>query len=76
MMNIVSGYANEFAYLYHHSTPHIIHRNIKASTVLLDSNFQPKVVDFGVSKFIHDGATHVVIRVKGTFSFLAPNMLC
>ncbi|XWS76029.1 hypothetical protein CRYUN_Cryun01aG0142600 [Craigia yunnanensis] len=60
-MNITIGSAEEFAYLYHHSTPHIIHRDIKASNVLLDTDFQPQVVDFRVAKSISDGATHVVI---------------
>ncbi|XWS16609.1 hypothetical protein CRYUN_Cryun34aG0104400 [Craigia yunnanensis] len=40
--------------------------------MLLDSDFQPQVVDFGVTKSIPDGATRMVIQVKGTFSYLAP----
>ncbi|KAK8968983.1 PTI1-like tyrosine-protein kinase [Platanthera guangdongensis] len=59
-------------YLHHHSTPHIIHRDIKASNVLLDSNFQAQVADFGFAKLIPDGATHVTTRVKGTLGYLAP----
>jgi serine/threonine protein kinase len=51
------------SYLHHHATPHIIHRDIKASNVLLDSGF---------AKLIPDGATHVTTRVKGTLGYLAP----
>lgn len=60
------------SYLHHHATPHIIHRDIKASNVLLDSDFQAQVADFGFAKFIPDGATHVTTRVKGTLGYLAP----
>ena len=60
------------SYLHHHSTPHIMHRDIKASNVLLDSNFVAQVADFGFAKLIPDGATHVTTRVKGTLGYLAP----
>lgn len=60
------------SYLHHHATPHIIHRDIKASNVLLDSDFKAQVADFGFAKLIPDGATHVTTRVKGTLGYLAP----
>jgi len=58
--------------LHHQATPHIIHRDIKASNVLLDSNFRPKVADFGFAKLIPDGVSHLTTKVKGTLGYLAP----
>ena len=58
--------------MHHEANPHIIHRDIKASNVLLDLEFQAKVADFGFAKLIPEGVSHLTTRVKGTLGYLAP----
>ncbi|PIA30497.1 hypothetical protein AQUCO_05500050v1 [Aquilegia coerulea] len=66
------GIARGLAFLHEEVRPHIIHRDIKASNILLDKDLNPKISDFGLAKLIPANMTHVSTRVAGTIGYLAP----
>ncbi|KAG4162846.1 hypothetical protein ERO13_D01G139300v2 [Gossypium hirsutum] len=68
---ICLGTASAVAFLHYEAVLHIIHRDIKASNILLDGNFHPKIGDFRLAKLFPDNVTHISTRVAGTFGYLA-----
>ncbi|KAG0484982.1 hypothetical protein HPP92_008829 [Vanilla planifolia] len=66
-MKIALGAARALAYLHEDSNPRVIHRDFKASNVLLEDNFTPKVSDFGLAREASDASHHISTRVMGTF---------
>ncbi|XP_020535941.1 probable LRR receptor-like serine/threonine-protein kinase At1g56130 isoform X2 [Jatropha curcas] len=69
---ICLGVARGLAYLHEESRLRIVHRDVKASNILLDSDLIPKISDFGLAKLYDDKKTHISTRVAGTFGYLAP----
>jgi serine/threonine protein kinase len=55
------------AYLHEALEPKVVHRDIKSSNILVDSEWNAKVSDFGLAKLLGSGKSHVTTRVMGTF---------
>ncbi|KAJ7960458.1 Protein kinase [Quillaja saponaria] len=71
-MNIAIDVARGLSYL-HNLDPNVIYRDLKAANILLDSNFNAKLSDFGLARDGPTGdKTHVSTRVVGTQGYAAP----
>ncbi|XP_041025257.1 probable serine/threonine-protein kinase PBL23 [Juglans microcarpa x Juglans regia] len=72
-MRIAEGAAKGLEYLHDFSKPPVIYRDFKASNILLDEEFRPKLSDFGLAKIGPTGGKdHVSTRVMGTYGYCAP----
>ncbi|XP_062011661.1 probable leucine-rich repeat receptor-like serine/threonine-protein kinase At3g14840 isoform X2 [Rosa rugosa] len=69
---ICVGIARGLAFLHEESRLKIVHRDIKATNVLLDKNLFPKISDFGLAKLDEDENTHISTRIAGTYGYMAP----
>ncbi|PKI75521.1 hypothetical protein CRG98_004057 [Punica granatum] len=69
-LKIAIGAARGFAWLHHNCNPRIIHRNISSKCILLDSDFEPKISDFGLARLMNPVDTHLSTFVNGEFGDL------
>ncbi|XP_073011525.1 LRR receptor kinase SERL2-like isoform X2 [Typha latifolia] len=72
---IALGAARGLLYLHEQCNPKIIHRDVKAANILLDSNFEAIVGDFGLAKLMDHKDSHVTTAVRGTVGHIAPEYL-
>ncbi|XP_057430304.1 leucine-rich repeat receptor-like serine/threonine-protein kinase BAM3 [Lotus japonicus] len=72
-LKIATEAAKGLCYLHHDCSPLIIHRDVKSNNILLNSDFEAHVADFGLAKFMQDtGTSECMSSIAGSYGYIAP----
>ncbi|KAJ9676793.1 hypothetical protein PVL29_022015 [Vitis rotundifolia] len=72
-VNIIKGVAHALAYMHHDCSPPIVHRDISSSNILLDSQYEAHISDFGIAKLPKVNSSNQS-TLAGTFGYVAPEL--
>jgi serine/threonine protein kinase len=73
-VKIVQGVAHAIAYLHHDCSPQIVHRDITMNNILLESEFEPRLSDFGTARLLSSDTTNWT-TIAGSYGYMAPGKL-
>ena len=71
-LRIAIDVANGLQYIHEHTRPRVVHKDIKSSNILLDSNMRAKIANFGLAK---SGCNAITMHIVGTQGYIAPEYL-
>ncbi|CAH8323405.1 unnamed protein product [Eruca vesicaria subsp. sativa] len=71
---IIKGIASALCYLHKEAAQVVLHRDIKASNVMLDSEFNGRLGDFGMARYHEHGANPTMTGAVGTMGYMAPEL--
>lgn len=71
-LRIAVDVANGLQYIHEHTRPRVVHKDIKGSNILLDSNMRAKIANFGLAK---SGCNAITMHIVGTQGYIAPEYL-
>ncbi|KAG5514647.1 hypothetical protein RHGRI_035895 [Rhododendron griersonianum] len=72
-VRIIQGVAHALAYLHHDCSPPIVHRDVSMNNILLESELQPRLSDFGTARLLNPDSSNWT-SVAGSYGYMAPEL--